>query len=153
MSMKVFKEIVDAAKQQQLEIQGLETLVSTLEKKLEGTTAKYEMLAKANRNPHKVIDGGITIDMNKFGPRPRVHEDVKHDDLTMGIVGLTSKPDLNGKIMAKINFTHPLTGRNTSKSKVVDTLVAAIIARNEIAAILLQDGFIDLETFKKYTAL
>ena len=71
----------------------------------------------------------------------------------MGIIGLTSKPDLKGKIMAKVHFTHPLTGRDTTKSAVRPNLVEAIIARNEIAATLLRSGLINLDVFKRYTSI
>jgi hypothetical protein len=150
--MERFTAIVEAAKEQELEIKGQAQLIEQLEKKLEGTTKKYELLAKLNRTAEG-HPGGIVIEENKFGDRPRVHEEtIKWDNLTYGVIGLTSKPDLKGKIMAKINFTHPLTGRSTSKSAVRDNFVDAVIARNEIAAILLKDGLINLEDFKRYTS-
>jgi hypothetical protein len=153
MSMERFTAIVDAAKEQELELKGQAQLIEQLEKQLEGTQKKYEILAKINRikGDHQ---GGIVIEENKFGDRPRKNvEDIKWDNLTMGIVGLTSKPDLKGKIMAKVHFVHPLTGRDTTKSSVQPTLIDAIIARNDIAATLLKDGLINLEQFKKYTVI
>jgi hypothetical protein len=151
--MERFTAIVEAAKEQELELKGQAQLIEQLEKKLEGTTRKYELLAKLNRTAEG-HPGGIVIEENKFGDRPRKKaEDIKWDNLTMGITGLTSKPDLGGKIMAKVHFVHPLTGRDTTKSKVAANLVDAIIARNEIAAVLLKDGLINLEQFKKYTSL
>ena len=141
MSMEVFKEIVEAAKQQELEIEGQRQMIEQLESKLE--SMKEVRVSK-----------DITIDPHKFGDRPRQNDnDESWDNLTLGITGLTSKPDLKGKIMAKVHFKHPLTGRDTTKSKVAANLVDAIIARNEIAAVLLKDGLINLEQFGKYTVI
>lgn len=137
-----FESIVKAAKEQEMEIGKLELKVAKLQKKLE---EKPKALPQVKN---------IKIEPSKFGDRPRIKDqDEGHADLTQGIIGLTSKADLKGKIMAKVHFKHPITGRDTTKSAVREGLVEAIIARNEIAAELLRNGFIDLEVFRKYTAL
>lgn len=137
-----FEAIVDAAKKQELEIGKLELKVADLKKELEARPKELPQIKQ------------VKIEPGKFGSKTREEsKDNSWNEITHGIVGLTTKPDLKGKIMAKVNFKHPITGRATSKSAVREGLVEAIIARNEIAGILLREGFIDLETFGKYTAI
>jgi hypothetical protein len=145
MSLERFAEIVEAAKQQELEVDQLQAKIDGLTYALAKKAEKVKILKEKDTDKVKLHEGRIGRDWH-------TETQNKHDDETNGIIGV-SKQKNTGRFCANINYINPETGRKTSTVRGRDTLVEAIIARNEIAATLLREGLIDFERFKKFTSL
>ena len=145
MSVERFAEILEAAKEQELEIDRLLSKNKGLEYALK---EKAESVKIINDNDTAVLK----LHEGCSGREWETETQLKYSDETQGITGV-SKQKNTGRFCANINYKNPITGRKTSVVRGRDTLIEAIIARNEIAATLLREGLIDLEKFKRFTSL
>lgn len=152
MAIERFEDIVEAAKEQEIEIQRVN---EELAQAIARAERAEKRLKQIDLNGNVVLEPRDTevIRVRPGAEGERVHP--KHadlSDLTGGIPGITARAGSKGFI-AQLNFINPETGKKTTKQAKRDTLVEAIIARNEIAANLLRQGIYDLERFAKFTYL
>lgn len=134
MSMERFEEIVEAAKEQEIEINGLKETLERMQKvavqKVKDTeVVKNNGVHYENKTAEKVLD---------------------HTEKTGGFKQLTGNK-VNDKIDIVINYINPETGRQTSMHRKRDNVLDALIARNEMAATLVKEGLIDFEKYLRIT--
>lgn len=134
MAMERFEGIVEAAKEQEIEIQALKEAMRLMEE-------AQVRVAERDTDIVKLRSGapGRTFVESSY-------ED--HSAVTRNFMAITVA---KGKIVSKVLYTNPETGKKTSMTRTRDNLVDAIIARNESAATLLKEGLIDFEYFLKVT--
>lgn len=145
MSLERFAEIVEAAKQQEIEVDALQTKIDGLEYALKEKEEKVKIINDKDTGVLRLHEG-------RRERKWHTETQDKHEDETHGIIGV-SKQKNTGRFCANINYRSMETGRKTSMVRGRDTLVEAIIARNEMAATLLRKGLIDFERFRKFTSL
>ena len=149
MAIERFERIVEAAKEQEIEIN---QLIADLKRETERRLKAEKQLDLHGQVVAELRDTEIPVIRRPGldGKRPEGLEYHKNSDLPIGLTRRASDPD---RIVAQISFVDPKTGRSTTKQAVRDAFIEAVIARNEIAAALLRRGLIDLERFVKFTSL
>lgn len=131
--MERFEGIVEAAKEQELEIAELEE--------------KLAQLKKARKMEVRKVPGAVGVSKTQHA----FDERQNHDD-TGNFKGVTKARDADGSEHFHVNvyYVNPDTGRYTSVGGRGETLADVVLLRNDKAGMLLREGLIDFERYLGY---